>query len=122
MQKRGFSVEFPASNNLSAGRTLPDSLRLKGGAGVRVTAVTDAKFPGVLVLSSTGIPNLRKLHRLAGPTAARPYGRKVHYPGEEGTNTAQRGQLPQIAFDLLAAIANAYLGASITYATAQSPY
>ena len=121
LQAQGFEVEPFDSLHLLAYRVLPDSLRLKGGAALRITVIAATAFPSVLVISSEGVPDLRRLHRLAGPSRARPAGRKVPYPGEPGMDRDAPGTLPQIGFDAMVTIATAYPKARVLYAATQNP-
>jgi hypothetical protein len=118
LQQQGFEVSLRDGRHLMAGRNLPDSLHLTGGAAISVTAVTARDFPCTLVLHTTGVPNLRRLHRLSHPTAALPHGHKVYYPGEVGTNGSHPSRLPQIGFNYLVTIATAYPCVRVQYLTA----
>lgn len=119
LQQQGFEVTLYDSLHLLAYRVLPDSLHLKGGAALRINAIAATGFPSVLVISSNGIPDLQRLHRLAGPTRARPAGRKVPYPGEPGMDVDKPGTLPQVSFNAMVAAATAYPKARVMYSATQ---
>ena len=110
LAQQGFDVDVLTRDAVQAGRTLPDSLHLKGGAVVRITARTAHDFPATLVLHAEGIPNLRRLRRLS-------HGHKVRYPHVVGTNGGQPKQLPQIGFNTLVAILTAYPSVRVQYLT-----
>ena len=110
LAQQGFDVHVLNRNTVQAARTLPDSLHLKGGAAITITARTAQDFPATLVLHTEGTPNLHRLRRLS-------HGHKVRYPHVVGTNGGQPRQLPQNGFNTLVAIVTAYPSIRVQYLT-----
>lgn len=121
LRQQGFDVQASDSLHLLAYRVLPDSLHLKGGAALNISVIAATVFPSILVISSNGIPDLQRLHRLAGPSRSRPAGRKVHYPGEPGMDVNKQGTLSQVGFDAIVAVAMAYPKARVMYSATHKP-
>lgn len=65
-------------------------------------------FPSILLIRSTGVPNLRRLKYLSGMSASPPQGHKVKYPGEEGKNGGTPTSLSQVVFDRMVALSRLF--------------
>ncbi|TGE20964.1 hypothetical protein [Hymenobacter metallicola] len=118
MTKQGFVLqEVTATHLQTQGCRLPDSLRFHGGADIALLATTMQTFPAILLVRSTGTPNLRRLNRLSGVSRAHPngHGHKIRYLSIVGKNGGISNSLAQVVFDRMTALLRVYPADQLLY-------
>ena len=114
----GFLMQEVTARHLQTqGRRRPDSLHFHGGADVDLLTTTLQVFPAILLVRSTGTPNLRRLKRLSGVSRAHPngHGHKIRYPSVVGQGGDGPNPLTQVLFDRMAALLRSYPADRLMY-------